>query len=102
MSEGASRTPDISKIISIIMENPDILERISSLARGTEAEAAAPTEADTERPASAISAPTVASESKNRRSQLLYAIKPYVRQSRREAIDTVIAIADIVDMMRRK
>lgn len=99
MSEEASRTPDISKVISVIMENPDILERISSLL-STDSQVQ---KADTEQ-ASMPSAPTYSppeNEKRARRSQLLSAIKPYVKKERREAIDSVIAIADIIDMMRR-
>ena len=98
MSEDSSRTPDISKVISVIMENPDILERISSLVKGDSASA---TDTEEKNSVQTVSAPTD-SERRGRRAQLLSAIKPYVRKGRKEAIDSVMAIADIVDMMRRK
>ena len=99
MSEDSSRTPDISKVISVIMENPDILERISSLVKGDSASA---TDTEEKKSVQTVSAPPTDSERRGRRAQLLSAIKPYVRKGRKEAIDSVMAIADIVDMMRRK
>ena len=100
MNSDTNRAPDISKVISVIMENPDIIEKISELVKGTED--SAPQKAD----AAVNSAPQLTgapvTERRKMRSQLLYAIKPYVKKSRADAIDSVIAIADIVDMMRRK
>lgn len=102
MSEDANRTPDISKVISVIMENPDILEKISSLlSTDTQVPRADKEEVAAVPPSTPTYSPQE-SEKKARRSQLLSAIKPYVRKERREAIDSVIAIADIVDMMRRR
>ena len=100
MNSDTNRAPDISKVISVIMENPDIIEKISELVKGNED--SAPQKAD----AAVSSAPQLTgapvTERRKMRSQLLYAIKPYVKKSRADAIDSVIAIADIVDMMRRK
>ena len=42
MSDENKSAPDISKVISILMENPDIIERISSLLK-SENQSAPPT-----------------------------------------------------------
>ena len=104
MSEQTNGTPDISKVISILMENPDILERISSLVK-EDKPSAAPMQKDSASEAAApLQIPEVGTESASRarRHQLLGALKPYVKKERAQAIDSVMAIADIVDMMRRK
>ena len=101
MSEETNRTPDISRVISTLMENPDIIERISALMNSEpQPKQESVSEAVEKADAATYTAPE--NERKRRRSQLLGAIKPYVKKERREAIDSVIAIADIVDMMRRK
>ena len=106
MSEENKSTPDLSLVISVLMENPDVLEKISSLLKGnSEAQTAAPTVSE-QKEASADTASTYESPipdaKRSRRAQLLGALKPYVKRERAAAIDSVIAIADIMDMMRRK
>ncbi len=106
MSEENKSAPDISKIISVIMENPDILERISSLiksdAQKEEADTAQIPEAEDNRSIPTYTESAALRPGRARRSQLLCALKPYVKKERAQAIDSVIAIADILDMMRRK
>lgn len=101
MSEDGSRTPDLSKIIGVIMENPDIIEKISRLAQSSPATDEKP-HSDVTPPGEPTSVTASVPERSKRRAQLLTAIKPYVKSSRADAIDSVIAIADIIDMMRRK
>ena len=102
MSDDTTRTPDISKIIGVIMDNPDIIEKISSLISSEQKPTDEPKLSEPVQSAATYAEPIVEDERRRRRSQLLSAIKPYVKKSRADAIDSVIAIADIVDMMRRK
>ena len=102
MSEG---TPDIAKIVSMIMENPKLIEEISNMARGKELIEAAP-EAPTEEKekekaeeVEAVSARPSIPYGKNR-SQLLCALKPYVSKERAHAIDSMISVVEILDMMK--
>lgn len=104
MSEETKSAPDISKVISVIMENPDILERISSLVKN---DAESKSEGSDQAPqavaqTSSTYSEAIAAPGRTRRAQLLGALKPYVKEERARAIDSVIAIADILDMMRRK
>ena len=101
MSDENKSAPDISKVISILMENPDIIERISSLVK-SENQSAPPTPEKEEIAAEPTYTLPKARPERSRRSQLLGALKPYVKKERAEAIDSVIAIADMLDMMRRK
>ncbi len=113
MSEAS--TPDISKIVSLIMENPQLIEQISGLlkseqrsesekeATAVEAVAEELPKPDTETSAEASAVPTYTEipSHKRNRSQLLCAFKPYVSSERAKAIDSMISIAEILDIMRR-
>ena len=102
---------DIGKVVSLIMQNPDLIEQISSLAKNM------PKESPEEIPQKEEDHTEVKEEEKNveavahtyvphpptgkqNRAQLLCALKPYVSKERAKAIDSMISIADILDMMK--
>lgn len=102
---------DLSKVIGLIMENPALIEQISSLARqsSTEQKIEEPPKAteevavlkeDTEPKAEPTYSPIISQ--RNNRAQLLGALKPYVSKERAKAIDSMISIADILDMMKAR
>ncbi len=100
-----SDTPDISKIIGLIMENPELMNQIASLMK-KDTEAAPPE--PQEEAAEQVSAPVsllpenrgiVPPRRRPERTQLLHAMKPYLRESRGKAIDTMVSILDILDVM---
>lgn len=97
---------DISKIIGLIMENPDIIDRIKSLAENesqptasTVTEEAAPTVKE-ERTESVPTYKEASRRDKKRRSELLCALKPYLSESRSKAIDTMLNIIEVIDLMK--
>ncbi len=97
---------DISRVVSLIMENPKLIEEIKGLVEkdsGTESPAGAkepePMPARTEAPLE-ISNPEM--RHKKRRQDLLSALKPYISDERRKAVESFVTIADILDMMREK
>lgn len=99
---------DLSKIVGLIMENPKLIEEIknlSSKAEGKEevklAEKEKTSEANAELEEEATIAP-IENTSRIRRRELLSALKPYVSEERGKAIDSVMSIADILDVMRSK
>lgn len=105
-----AETPDISKIIGVIMQNPALISQIASLVGSSDKEAEkdesqspvadAPLEEDTP---VAISAPReVQDHSRARRKELLNAMKPYLSEQRRGAIDSMASILDIIDVMSKK
>ncbi len=110
MSEAG--TPDISRIIELIMNNPQLIEQISALARQSEAESVEPTAAEAPSPsepevseaapASVPLPPPVYGGHREARSQLLCALKPYVSKERAKAIDSMISIANIFDVMKAR
>lgn len=104
-----SSTPDIGKIIQLIMENPSLIEEISKLAGSEEQK-----EVQEASPTISLPEPTRAEESKTepaiaaqmpqraKRAQLLGALKPYVSSERAKAIDSMISVAEILDMMKAR
>lgn len=104
---------DLGKVIGLIMENPQLIEQISSLARQK-----SDTPKATEQTTGNVSNENIATEevstvsapptyqargsSRGNRAQLLGALKPYVSQERAKAIDSMISIADILEMMRAR
>lgn len=102
---------DVGRVIGLIMENPQLIEQISSLARQKDssppiesAEGKASDEPEVEKTIASPTTPTYsgAGQSRGNRAQLLGALKPYVSEERARAIDSMISIADILDMMRAR
>ena len=86
----------------MIMQNPDLVERIRALGDG-QAENNGD-DGERERPAAAEKSETYAPKTKEtakggRRGELLSALKPYLSASRREAIDAMLGIFDIIELV---
>lgn len=103
MAEGA----DLGKIVSLIMENPRLIEEISNLGKAHNNEPAADTppleKSDDTRVQSVQGDATdgiVRPKSSKNRSQLLFALKPYVSVERAQAIDSMLSIVEILDAMK--
>lgn len=104
---GESENLDIGRVVSLIMQNPQLIEQISALAKqNTDEISQAPTEDQIQEPtaeAVSITQDTYqASGARGDRARLLGALKPYVSSERAKAIDSMISIADILDMMRSR
>ena len=95
---------DVGKIVGLIMENPQLIEQISARAKGSDTK---PSESESvsETPeVQSVSADTYEPrrDGRNERARLLGALKPYVSGERAKAIDSMITIADILDVMRSR
>ena len=100
---------DLSRIVNLIMENPKLIDEIKSIAESDRkdknevTESIAPQSADTD---TKVMEETVIADGtrdrKKRRNELLCALKPYVSEERSRAIDTMISIADILDITRER
>ena len=101
---------DIGKIVSLIMENPKLIEEISKLGKQDDAaleetsggvaehEQQAPLEAT-----QTIAAPnesTLHAPPDKNRSRLLGALKPYVSKERAQAIDSMLSVVEILEAMK--
>ena len=98
------QTPDLSSIVNLIMQNPSLIEQISALAKQGSPNESEPTEdekisAQEDPP---IAEHTVAPLGKTHRRELLNAMKPYLSENRRAAIDSMSSIMDVIDVMIRK
>ena len=92
---------DLSSVINLIMENPELVNKIKSLAEEGGQKApktdAVPTVKEAvkeEEP------PRVKERAVAKRAELLRALSPYISDNRKKAIETFMSIADILDLMR--
>jgi len=108
--------PDLSKIITLIMENPklvsDIKDMIESNSEGNNATQATesltsqdPVPIEEEVSVSAVPEQPMnirESAGQKNRKKLLTAFKPYLSGERSRAIDSMLSIADIIDAMKAR
>ena len=105
MSEEArAGAPDISRIISILMENPRLIEEITALTQASgEKTESAPEETVEEKTKETVAQPLPDPDAiRGRREQLLSALKPYLSDERQRAIDSIMTFAGVFDAIRRK
>ncbi len=100
-------TPDLSRIVNLIMENPALIEQISSMlkqedARDTEKKEVsdAGNEVPAEDTAEVYARPH--EQPKSHRRELLNAMKPYLSEGRRSAIDSMMSISSVLEMMKKR
>lgn len=93
-------TPDISSIVSMILENPELVAKISAMAKGVGAGDTPPEEKEETAPISAQPISDLAGERRIHRAKLASAMKPYLSKERAQAIDTMMSIADILELTR--
>ena len=98
---------DLSSLVSLIMQNPDIIAKIAALAKAqsiTETESEAedvPRQEIVEEENSAARAESeaVASKRKNR-ERLFSALRPYLSSERAKTLSSVEAMVAIIDSMK--
>ena len=100
-------TPDLSRIVGLIMQNPELIEQISSLAKESSKDKENESleekhEQKVDDSPASVSIENVRDDSRQRRRELLSAIKPYLSENRRTAIDSMSSILDILDVMVKK
>ena len=109
---------DLSKILGIIMENPEIIEKIKAMAQsgekeGIQTEMTAETIAEhtdkidgssesAETKTAEVSAAALRARGKKRRHDLLCAIKPYVSSERGRAIDTMLSVVEVFEILKER
>lgn len=110
---------DISKMIGILMQNPELLSQIKALMSGSAQTQSSSEPTDrtandisTQIQAQSVIQPTdipTANEAANdaelhkkRRNELMRALKPYVSGKRAEAIDSMLSIVEVFSIMKEK
>ena len=91
---------DLSKIVGLIMENPSLIAEIKALADGRASQPVA--EEVPSEPTEASAAKIESAPPRSRRRELLCALKPYLSEERCRAVDQMISLGEILDMMRNK
>ena len=96
---------DLSKIVGLIMENPKLIEEIKNLSsKASSDDSTQEIEEASVKETTKSEADTAIARTENsariKRRELLSALKPYVSEGRGKAIDSVMSIVDILDMMR--
>ena len=96
-----AQVPDLSHMLSQIMENPRALSMLTSLLGNATAGGTKPSaDTTTEKPPIPLSKPTSTADENRRR--LLMALKPFVSQGRRHAIDKILMITEALSLLQRK
>ncbi len=98
-----SDSPDITKVVSLLMQNPEIIANISAMLSGgntTNTENLEPPKTQESEIEVSTSPPLPIGKKRSNRSALLGAMKPYLRSSRASAIDSMISILDVLEVMR--
>ena len=85
---------DLSKIIELIMKNPDIIEKIKDLKNESDAINHKSTETATN--ANGIHT----QQNSSRRCALLSALKPYLSPKRGKAIETMLSAIEVMDLIK--
>ena len=105
---------DLSKIISLIMENPKLISDIKALSEGSASKKEAESEAVTDSREALSESVTTSVESRQEnqqdgigesgrnRKKLLSAFKPYLSDDRKRAVDSIVSIVDIIDAMKAR
>lgn len=92
---------DLSKIVGLIMENPSLIAEIKALAEKEGGDAPKP-DGPKEEPKAVIASNETAAPPRSKRRELLSALKPYLSDERCKAVDQMISLGEILDMMRNK
>lgn len=99
-------TPDLARIVGLIMENPELISKIQGLAKSDSSEGDGAGKvnesADDEVVETAASDDARSRDDRQRRARLLHALKPYLSSERAKAIDSMISMAEIIDMMKQR
>ena len=93
---------DIERLVRLIKEDPELLNRIKGISE--EEDEKAPSESKTENFKQSDEIINAflpkQDEKRRRRGELLRAMKPYLSNERQAAIESMMTIADLVDIMR--
>lgn len=98
-------TPDLARIVGLIMENPELISKIQGLAKSDTSEgdgAGKVNESADDEVVETAASDVRSSDDRQRRARLLHAMKPYLSSERAKAIDSMISMAEIIDMMKQR
>ncbi len=91
---------ELNKIIGMIMENPELVEKIKAM--GEAAEAGKKEEEKTDEPTKETSATPTFTPRRSKRNELLRSLESFLSEDRKKSIETMLTIADVLDNVKRK
>ena len=104
-----SESLDLSRVVSLIMQNPELISKISELASTpsseqseAEEEALPLSDEPTALQSEPVALPVREESRHDRRSKLLSAMKPYLSAERSRTIDTMLTVIEMVDSIKRR
>ena len=89
---------ELNKIVNMIMENPELVEKIRSL--GEEGAVSAPEEKPQQESVVADAPLSIGKNTKRR--ELLGALKAFLSEERQKSLDSILNMADVFDAVRKK
>ena len=105
MSTTSGQSPDLSRIVSLIMQNPELIRQIEDLAKQDkeneipENERALPPTQKEEMESVPTAALPLQNAKREKRTRLLSALRPYVSEKRSKTLDTLIGAMDLFDII---
>ena len=90
---------ELSKVVNMIMENPELVEKIRSLGMEKDVHEVEKAEIPQEKTAPVIS---LHNEKSSKRRELLSALKSFLSEDRQKSLESIMNVADVFDAVRRK
>ena len=102
---GQSAIPNLTDGLGAVLSNPELLAKlpqVMAMLRPMMEQSAAQTAApQADAPAVPASAPTAEKKPPDNRTALLLALKPFLSEDRRNAVDAMLRISALGDVLRR-
>ncbi len=91
---------ELNKIVGMIMENPELVEKIKAMGAAAQDVSA---EAKEEIPKTeGINNPPVYTPPRSKRYELLRSLEGFLSDERKKSLETMMTIAEVLDNVRRK
>ena len=91
---------ELNKIVSMIMENPELVEKIKAMGAAANASQAEPREELTK--SESAEAPSYTPQHRSKRYELLHSLESFLSPDRKKSLETMMTIAEVLDSVKRK
>lgn len=90
---------ELNKIVGMIMENPELVEKIKAMGEASAENKSEPKESLPNEDAARMPTYTVKT---SKRNELLRALEAFLSEERKRSLETMMTIADVLDSVKRK
>ena len=91
---------ELNKIVNMIMENPELIEKIKAM--GAAASEEAPKASEESPKSETLSPPPAVTPRRSKRNELLRSLETFLSDERKKSLETMMTVADVIDSVRRK